>query len=74
MVCFGAPSLKRHLLLSNWQGLIEALVAMGGYLSQEDRQKLVKIRLSVQHQNRSTKVQNKFTGIKKLLKDSQILS
>ena len=74
MVRFGAPSLKRHLLLSNWQGLVETLVARAGYLSLEDRRKLVQIRLSVQQQNRSSfKAKNKFTGIKKLLKDSQIL-
>ena len=72
MVRFGAPSLKRHLLLSNWQGLVETLVARAGYLSAEDRQKLVKIRLAVQQQNRS-KVKSKFTGIPKLLKSSQLL-
>ena len=72
MVRFGAPSLKRHLLLSNWQGLVETLVARGGYLSLEDRAQLVKIRLAVQQQNRS-KVKNKFTGIPKLLKSSQLL-
>ena len=74
MIRFGAPSLKRHLLLSNWQGLLETLVARAGYLSMEDKQKLVKIRLAVQGQNRSNRVKNKFTGIPKLLKSSQLLS
>ena len=74
MIRFGGPSLKRHMLLSNWQGLVEALVARAGYLSVEERKKLTKVKLVVHSQSRSgRKVVKKFTGLPKLLKDSECL-
>ncbi|CAE7709926.1 unnamed protein product [Symbiodinium sp. CCMP2592] len=74
MIRFGSPSLKRHMLLSNWQGLVEALVARAGYLSVEERTKMKTIKLAVHSQSRSAhgrSVKKKFTGLPKLLKDSQ---
>lgn len=74
MIRFGGPSLKRHMLLSNWQGLVEALVARAGYLSVEERTKMKKVKLAVHSQSRSPHgraVKKKFTGLPKLLKDSQ---
>ena len=73
MVRFGAPSLKRHMLLSNWEGFLSTLAATAGYVSVEERKNLVKIKLAVHSQNRSGKVKKKFTGLPKLLKQSQFL-
>ena len=76
MIRFDGPSLKRHMLLSNWQGLVEALVAKAGYLSMEERSKLKTIKLAVHSQSRSAHgrpVKKKFSGLPKLLKESQCL-
>lgn len=73
MCKFGGASLKRHLMVTNCSGLLASLTCKGGYCSVKERQSLVKIRLAVHHQNRSGKVRNRFTGIPKLLKESQPL-
>lgn len=74
MCKFDGPSLKRHLVVSNCEGLIASLVCRAGYCSAEERKTMVKVKLAVHHQNRSGKVRNRFTGIPKLLKQSQLLS
>ena len=74
MCKFDGPSVKRHMVLSNCEGFVAFLAAQAGYLSNEDKKKLVKIKLAVQHRNRSGKVKNKFTGVRKLLKESQSLA
>ena len=71
MCKFGGASVERHMVLSNCRGFLGSLVAKGGYLTVEDRNKMAKIKLAVQHANRSGHVKNKFSGVKKLLKASQ---
>ena len=70
---FDGPSVKRHMVLTNCKGFVAYLTSRAGYLSNEEKKKLVKIKLAVQHRNRSGKVKNKFTGVRKLLKESQLL-
>ena len=72
MCKFGGASVKRHMVLSNCRGFLGSLTARGGYLSIEERNKMAKIKLAIQHSNRSGSVKNKFSGVKKLLKASQI--
>ena len=73
MLKFDAPSMKRHLVLSNCRGFVENLAGLGGYVSQDEKRELCKLKLAVQKRNRSGKVRNRFTGIKELLKASQLL-
>ena len=73
MCKFDGPSLKRHLALSNCEEFLASLTARGGYVSMQERDTLVKIKLAAQGKNRSGRVNNKFAGIKKLLKASQPL-
>ena len=73
MCKFDGPSVKRHMVLSNCEGFISSLTSAANYLSNEEKKKLVKIKLAVQNRNRSGLVKNKFTGVRKLLKESQRL-
>ncbi|CAE6926833.1 unnamed protein product [Symbiodinium sp. CCMP2592] len=74
MIRFGGPSLKRHMLLSNWQDFVESLVARAGYLSVEERKKVKAVKLAVHSKSRSGRaVKKTFTGLPKMLKASQFL-
>ena len=66
--------MKRHLGISNCQGFLGWICRQAGHLTKEEKAKLVKIRLATQHGNRSKHSGAKrFTGVRKLLKDSQTL-
>ena len=66
---FGAASPKRHLCWSNDEGFVNELLARGGYLSATDRAKIA-TRLSKKTMKHGVPA---FTGVKKLLKQSQPL-
>ena len=66
---FGAASPKRHLCWSNDEGLVQELLGRGGYLSATDRAKLSS-RLATKSLQQGVP---RFTGVKKLLKQSQPL-
>ena len=73
MLRFGASSLKRHMLLSNWESLVTTLESTAGYVSVAERQTCTKAKLAIHSQNRSGKVKKKFSGLAKQLKLSQFL-
>ena len=54
MCKFDGPSVKRHMVLTNCKGFVDYLMARAGYLSNEEKKKLVKIKLAVQHRNCKT--------------------
>ncbi|CAE7254603.1 unnamed protein product, partial [Symbiodinium necroappetens] len=77
MCHFGAPSVKRHFAISNDSEMVQHLESVAGTLAQKDKAALVKLKLSRQNAYVSThpsavrRNQKKFTGDRKLLKQSQ---
>ena len=68
---FGALTPKRQLGWSNDFKFIDGLVSSGGYLSAAEKEQLAGIKLAVSHTNKSGKTV--YSGVKKNLKDSQLL-
>lgn len=71
MGCFGGPTPKRHLILSNDARLIKSLEGRGGYLPKAKREQLQGGPLVTRHMDRRGILRT--TGIKKKLKQSQCL-
>ena len=79
MCHFGAPSVKRHYAISNDGWMVKHLESVAGALTQKDKAALVKVKLSRQHAFASKhpsavrRNEKRFTGDRKLLKQSQTL-
>ena len=78
MCHFGSRSVKRHMAISNDEQLVRYLTDLAGYLSREQKEQLVSVKLTTQKASRSshpTSCERKktCTGLKNLLKQSQNL-